>query len=341
MKIQETTDRGEKLIEIGNETEARRGNIQLRLQSAQGRLAQARLMLESASETDEDGNTSGDVGYAQAEVSAAMMDVEYYESQLEATESELERIRAEKLEIVRALDEYCEGEQRNVDILGQLQGKAFGGNVAGMIAAIIGRMNLADNTRVAILNSLGLGGSSSAVSAGGGTNQILQTPSAVASVADRCIALLRGQIGSFSAERWSKLSPEQRGSALNALAMSAGQAMGIGIKGARFYTGSAVSRGYYNQDGYVYLNDDVLTDESNRLDALDTVFHEGRHAFQRAAMNDPEKYGISQETAEAWRNNQPPYNYIRHDEDPVGYRNQPIERDAFSFAASVIKGGLS
>jgi len=116
--------------------------------------------------------------------------------------------------------------------------------------------------------------------------------------------------------------------------------MRIDIKGAKFFNGPRSSRGYFSGDGYLYLNSDVLYDETQREDALDTIFHEGRHAFQRAAMNDPKTYGISEETAESWRNNQPPNNYIRYEQDPIGYAEQPIEKDAFSFAGSVISEGL-
>ena len=345
MRIREVSNKAEKLIETGKEVEAKRDRAMSNVQNAQRRVSSAQSALDRASQTDEEGNPVGDVGAAQAELDAAIMDLEYREDELREAEAELESINAEKYETIHTLDEYNEGESGNLSILKQLQGKKFGGNVGAMIAAIIGQMTLAETTRNNLLSSLGLNGQTSTHSSGGtsgGVNQILSSPGSngIFYAKQQCVDLLKSKKNSFTADKWSKLSFQQRADALSGLAVDAGRAMRIDIKGAKFFNGPRSSRGNFSGDGYLYLNSDVLYDETQREDALDTIFHEGRHAFQRAAMNDPKTYGISEETAESWRNNQPPNNYIRHEQDPIGYAEQPIEKDAFSFAGSVISEGL-
>ncbi len=107
----------------------------------------------------------------------------------------------------------------------------------------------------------------------------------------------------------------------------------------QFFIGPAKSRGYYRRDGYIYLNADVLTDSSNRLDALDTVFHECRHAYQHMATLNPRQYGVSGETAQAWSFNFD--HYIDYDDDPEGYFDQAVEQDASNFANTFINSWLN
>ncbi len=344
MKIREVKRDGEKLVEVGKEAEARRSRVMSYVQNAQQRVYSAQRALDRASETDENGETAGDVGAAQAELDAAMMDLEYYEGELDAAQAEVDSINDQKRETIRVLDQYVEGEDRNLSVIRQLQAKSFGGNVAALAAAIINQISMAETTRNNLLNSLGLSGNTSTRflgNTGGGINQILSTPSTiiVADAKQSCVDLLRSRKESFAAHRWALLTPAQRGAALNGLAIEAGRAMGIDVKGAKFYEGPRSSRGRFSGDGYLYLNSDVLEDTTQREDALDTIFHEGRHAFQREAINNPKAYGISEETAEAWRNNQPP-NYINSNDDEMGYFQQPVERDAYSFAGDVIREGL-
>lgn len=341
MKIKEIQTRAENLIEVGREAEEKRDRALVKVQDARQNAIRAQIVLSEASETDQDGKPVGDVDTARALLDAAVDDLEEREAELEQAEAELKALNEQKYETIETLEEYTEGEKGNLSIVKQLQEKLFGGNVGAMVASIIGQLNVAEATRNALLNSLGLSGQSSSYSQGGtNVNQILSTPVLKGDAKQQCIGLLRSRKGSFSAENWSRLSFRERATALRGLAVDAGNAMGIEIKGVEFYNGKRKSRGYYSGDGYLYLNSDVLYDESQREDALDTIFHEGRHAFQREAMNDPKKYGISESTAKAWRNNQPP-NYIRYEEDPKAYRSQPVEKDAFSFAGNVIKGGLN
>ena len=157
-------------------------------------------------------------------------------------------------------------------------------------------------------------------------------------VEEKCISSLQRLAVYFKRENWAKMDERERKDALNTLAQDAGLAFRTNVFGLRFYNGPQSSRGYYNNDGYLYLNADMLSDDTNRLDALDTVFHEGRHAFQRAAVNNPNMYSVERLQAETWANNFA--NYISPNRVNMRrYFSQPIEVDAREFAASVLRNG--
>lgn len=157
-------------------------------------------------------------------------------------------------------------------------------------------------------------------------------------VEEKCVSSLQRLAIYFKSENWSKMDQSERKDALNTLAKDVGTAFRTNVLGVRFYHGPRNSRGYYNDDGYLYLNEDVLTDESNRLDALDTVYHEGRHAFQRAAATNPNLHSVERLQADTWANNFT--NYISPNRVNMRrYFQQPVEADAREFAASVLRNG--
>ncbi len=93
--------------------------------------------------------------------------------------------------------------------------------------------------------------------------------------------------------------------------------------------------GYYDFGPRVlFLNKSFLLIDNPTilLDAVDTILHESRHAVQHAAMYDHNPLGFDNETIISWVKNRK--NYIRN--DPKAYREQPVEADAFSFAANII-----
>ena len=159
-------------------------------------------------------------------------------------------------------------------------------------------------------------------------------------VTEKCVSCLC-QLGDYFCEaNWGAMSELERADALNTLAVRAGKAFRIDIRGVNFFVGSDNSRGYYSGDGYLYLNSDVLSNSVNRMDAVDTVFHEGRHAFQHASADNPTAYSIDRNTAQQWAGNFYP-NYVRYEQNPARYFSQPLEADARSFAEDVLRqGGL-
>lgn len=157
-------------------------------------------------------------------------------------------------------------------------------------------------------------------------------------VEEKCISSLQRLSTYFKSENWAKMDHTERKDALNTLAKDVGFAFRTNVLGVRFYDGPQSSRGYYNNDGYLYLNADVLTDDTNRLDALDTVFHEGRHAFQRVAISNPNLHSVERSQAETWANNF--INYVSPNRVNMRrYFSQPVEVDAREFAASVLRNG--
>jgi hypothetical protein len=69
---------------------------------------------------------------------------------------------------------------------------------------------------------------------------------------------------------------------------------------------------------------------------LETVAHEMRHVYQRAAVHDL-NLGVQVDArADAWRDNLG--DYTQPDVDPLGYLGQPVEVDARAFADRVVRG---
>lgn len=156
MKIREVSAKAENLKEVGREAEERHSRAMSNLQNARQRVAMAEMELSRASETDEEGNPAGDVSYARAALDSAIMDMEYYEDEVAEAEADIEQINGEKLETIQTLDEYYEGESGNLSIVEQLRSKQFGGNVAGLAAAIVAQMNLAESTKADLYKSMGM-----------------------------------------------------------------------------------------------------------------------------------------------------------------------------------------
>lgn len=82
-------------------------------------------------------------------------------------------------------------------------------------------------------------------------------------------------------------------------------------------------------------NDSAFEDRITNF--LDTIVHEYRHAVQMRAIREKGFWQVEDERRVAWANNLPP-NYIHPRIDPRGYRMQPIESDAFTYAALVMEG---
>ena len=73
-------------------------------------------------------------------------------------------------------------------------------------------------------------------------------------------------------------------------------------------------------------------------ETIDTVVHELRHAVQYRTITEPGFWNVSEERRTAWANNMRQGGYISSATDMRAYASQPVERDAFTFAAEVIEG---
>lgn len=96
------------------------------------------------------------------------------------------------------------------------------------------------------------------------------------------------------------------------------------------------SFGGYDGEG-IRINSDYLAGSDYPVDEhLDTVVHEGRHAFQDYAVNNP---GVVSDTGvvDGWRSNFD--NYLRaEDYGMEAYLAQPVEADAWDYAGQIRQG---
>lgn len=72
------------------------------------------------------------------------------------------------------------------------------------------------------------------------------------------------------------------------------------------------------------------------LEVLDTVFHELRHAIQLRSIAESGFWDVDTERQILWASNM--IHYIKPEVDYRGYRRQPIEADAVTFATAVMNG---
>lgn len=97
-----------------------------------------------------------------------------------------------------------------------------------------------------------------------------------------------------------------------------------------------ITLGYYNRGTrLITINTEQLDprgkygNDYGRM--VNTILHEGRHAYQHQAVAGEIDHDDKQELA-TWADNMQPGHYITYERNPRGYFNQPIERDARSFA---------
>lgn len=99
--------------------------------------------------------------------------------------------------------------------------------------------------------------------------------------------------------------------------------------------------GFDPTTGGITLNADHLASDMSPLEHLDTIVHEGRHAFQQFAISNPHAVADSHVTGE-WAENMA--NYLSPDlYGQEAYVTQPVEADAASYANRIISmiGGRS
>lgn len=78
----------------------------------------------------------------------------------------------------------------------------------------------------------------------------------------------------------------------------------------------------------IYLRDDLITDPKMRFHGMETIFHEGRHAYQYETIN--KKLPWYAFRAKRWRKNW--QGYIPSAESSAAYNNQSVEQDAQKYA---------
>ncbi len=145
----------------------------------------------------------------------------------------------------------------------------------------------------------------------------------------------------LTGSEWTSLSEDKKIEVLqtieNHMAYESNR-ISVPVEGKFLYTGTdGVTIGSYNpRRGIIYINTSQFDSESmygKDSSALVTAcLHEGRHAYQQQVANGIVQHDNPDE-ASAWRENFKDGNYISFRENPRGYYEQPIEKDAREFAA--------
>ena len=81
------------------------------------------------------------------------------------------------------------------------------------------------------------------------------------------------------------------------------------------------------------INENLLYKHELRFHALETIIHEGRHAYQYSVING--KISLFNFKAKAWKKNYE--GYFNSATDSTIYSYQPIERDAQKFTIKMLK----
>jgi hypothetical protein len=92
---------------------------------------------------------------------------------------------------------------------------------------------------------------------------------------------------------------------------------------------------YDNDAKKIFVDRDLLGKPLR--DIVDTMTHEGRHAFQDFWAARPEDFS-DPELARQWAENMQPGNYLKQADDPIGYFTQPVEYDATPYGRAVADG---
>jgi uncharacterized protein YdbL (DUF1318 family)/uncharacterized protein YukE len=150
------------------------------------------------------------------------------------------------------------------------------------------------------------------------------------------------QIDGLQPDEWKNLNPDQRAEVLQNVHNQIAEAYG-------FQSGqvTAVALEEGDMGGFmpdtkgIELNSNLVADNNN-VDALETIAHESRHAYQEHLVSqDPATLSeADREIAQQWSENMAPGNYIRPEQDFEGYFNQPIEADAEGWATEIFMGLL-
>lgn len=147
----------------------------------------------------------------------------------------------------------------------------------------------------------------------------------------------------YSKEAWKEASVEERKEILRNLFNDMKKIYGIEVSAINFdaietepgYVACGYLSRYNSEHMEMTINSNLLDDPKYYDQIMKTMVHELRHGYQYSVVNHPEKYKVSEETINAWREN---FNDYKTFEEAgyEEYKNQPIEKDARKFANMVV-----
>ena len=148
--------KAEALIEQGNDAERKVQACQGRVASAANRVSNARAQLAAARETDEAGNPKGDVQHAQILLNIAQNQLAASQRALSAAKGDAARVDQEKQSHIQTIEQHNKAERSNLQKLQRIKGFAFSQDSAALAKGMAERLNAAEDTRVALLRSMGI-----------------------------------------------------------------------------------------------------------------------------------------------------------------------------------------
>lgn len=142
----------------------------------------------------------------------------------------------------------------------------------------------------------------------------------------------------FKGAIWQRLSPDQRLMVLQALEKKMAKKQRRPWINVVVYPDSEwKSLGMFyaqNDEQVLYVNEKLLLNHDLRFFALETIVHEGRHAYQYYVINN-KKLHFYNFKERAWKNNL--RGYIHSGDDATDYNIQAVERDAQAYTIKFLK----
>ena len=154
--FQELGKKAEDLIERGNEADRDVQRNMANVSSAAAQVSRAHAVLMSTHETDDDGNSNPAYANARTQFNIAQNRLAASQRALDAAQQAANQIRQEKDAHVRELARYNQTARSNLEKLRQLHTGAFAENASAMTREMAQRFNEAEDTRVALLRSMGI-----------------------------------------------------------------------------------------------------------------------------------------------------------------------------------------
>ena len=166
--------------------------------------------------------------------------------------------------------------------------------------------------------------------------------------------IIKDVFGEKPIEKFDEMSTAEKIAALESIAGSLIELYGLEDTKFEMVNISDINTwGYYRHDeDKLYVNISLLMMDPNEFkkvfkegarevvlrETISTIVHELRHAVQHKAISlDSDDYwNTTEQTRIEWAHNFA--NYIPYEVDPVGYKNQIVERDANTYADEVMKG---
>jgi len=135
---------------------------------------------------------------------------------------------------------------------------------------------------------------------------------------------------------WNKLSIQNKASIMQSIENEVARRHGRPACNVSLYIEAPDMQGRISCGAYIPENNSIEINayhlgEKSSDRCLDTILHEGRHAYQQNAVNGNIDHHPSSEL-KSWQKNMKPGNYISPEQNIKGYYRQPIEADAREYA---------